>query len=66
MTYEAGFAAGERAAWIDRRDGTVTECPPSMHGDFLRGWRDGYTPRSATWAVRKTAPWWEVRREVVA
>ena len=49
MTYEQGFSDGERAAWFDRK-ALIPRPFLSEQGDYRRGFVDGYTPRSATWA----------------
>jgi hypothetical protein len=51
MTYELGFALGEAKAFKDRQRGrrTVQLCTPMSEG--MRGYWDGYTPRSETWAA---------------
>jgi hypothetical protein len=67
--YEQGFAVGERQAFKDRRDHIVRPQPNVGNGEYLRGWRDGYTPRSVTWAIRGTEPaaaWWQERESEAA
>jgi hypothetical protein len=66
--YERGFDAGERRAFSDRRDGAPMRGAPAQITDaYWRGWWDGYTPRSVTWALRpmktSTTPWWMVEPE---
>ena len=55
MTYEQGFALGEAKAFKDRQRGatTVQLCTPRSEG--MRGYWDGYTTRSETWAAPVTA-----------
>lgn len=56
MTYEAGFAHGERDAFLDRR-GRAQEVRVSLPGrEYRRGYVDGYTPRSATWSAAAATP----------
>lgn len=61
MTYEQGFSDGERAAWFDRK-ALIPRAFPSEQGDYRRGFVDGYTPRSSTWARginnRQVIEWW--------
>ena len=51
MTYEQGFAQGERDAYRDRQMGLKLERMPPPQSEAARGYEDGYTPRSATWWV---------------
>ena len=62
MNYEQGFSDGEKAAFRDRKVGFV-RAMPEADNQYRRGFVDGYTPRSITWALRgtKAAGWW--RRE---
>jgi hypothetical protein len=53
MTYEQGFAQGERDAFTDRRAGLALERMPPPTSEGARGYEDGYTPRSATWWTTK-------------
>lgn len=52
--YEQGFATGEREAWNERVHGKVIELPRNIYtekrvSEWMRGFADGYTPRSAIW-----------------
>ena len=58
MTYEQGFAQGEADARQDRQAGLQLTQMDEPRGEYQRGYRDGYTPRSATW--------WQPARERVA
>jgi hypothetical protein len=61
--YERGFADGERQSFKDRAN-RVRRSLPEVKTEYGRGWIDGYTPRSLTWAVRSTAnsqDWWQLR-----
>jgi hypothetical protein len=49
MTYEQGFAAGERAAFFDARNGHLRRVMSNPVDAYDRGYTDGYTPRSPTW-----------------
>lgn len=50
MTYESGFAQGERDAYTDRAAGAKSEAPPTGRlNPYQRGYWDAYTPRTATW-----------------
>ena len=49
MTYEQGFAAGERAAFFDRRNGSLRRVMSHPVDAYDRGYTDGYTPRSLQW-----------------
>ena len=61
MNYEQGFSDGEKAAFRDRKVGFV-RAMPEPDNPYRRGFVDGYTPRSITWALRGTqkpqAAWW--------
>ena len=65
MSYAAGFAQGERAAFADRQRGMTRPRPTEMRDEYMRGWWDGYTPRSLDWAARSATTrcavhaWWE-------
>ncbi|MBA3590354.1 hypothetical protein [Methylibium sp.] len=50
MNYESGFNAGEHQAFQDRRSGVVRDLGDAPQSEWQRGYRDGYTPRSPTWA----------------
>lgn len=56
MTYEQGFADGERQAFEDARKGIVRQAadPSDAYG---RGFFDGYTPRSSSWRVYRRDDW---------
>ena len=63
MSYEAGFSLGERQAWEDRKAGKPLEALGPPQNDLQRGYADGYTPRSSTWArISPTVAWWSDRR----
>jgi hypothetical protein len=49
MTYEQGFSAGERAAFFDRRNGSLRQVMSHPINAYDRGYTDGYTPRSPEW-----------------
>jgi len=61
MTYEQGFSDGERAAFSDRKTGFQRSIPET-DGEYWRGFFDGYTPRSSTWArgisSKPVIEWW--------
>lgn len=59
MTYEQGFAQGEKDAHQDRQAGLQPAKFDDPRGEYQRGYEDGYTPRSATW-------WQPVRERVAA
>jgi hypothetical protein len=65
--YEAGFDAGERTAFADRRKGRVRCRPAATPDQRERGFWDGYEPRSEEWRLRtglKRPAWWvEPERE---
>lgn len=48
MSYEIGFASGERAAYFDKRNEFTRELPEPVTPE-ARGFVDGYRPRSAAW-----------------
>lgn len=56
MSYEAGFAAGERDAFHDRRAGQVREQTAPASTAEERGYWAGYVPRSATWGALQRTP----------
>ena len=59
--YEAGFAAGERDAFYDRRAGKPKLMPPDVRGAYSSGYWDGYTPRSEAWRTGMRVvvhAWW--------
>ena len=57
MSYESGFARGERDAFADRRAGVVRELPADAFVSAeQRGYLDGYLPRSATWGAMVRSP----------
>lgn len=56
MTYEQGFADGERAAFDDARRGIVRNAADPTDA-YTRGFHDGYTPRTATWRVYRREDW---------
>lgn len=53
MNYEQGFSDGEKTAFRDRKVGFV-RAMPEADNPYRRGFVDGYTPRSLTWALRST------------
>lgn len=61
MTYEQGFSKGERAAWLDRSS-LIPRAMPEVVDEETRGFVDGYTPRSSTWArgisSKPVIEWW--------
>lgn len=50
MSYQTGFIAGERQAFEDRRSGMHRDLGDAPQSEWQRGYHDGYTPRSPTWA----------------
>ena len=57
--YEAGFDAGERAAFYDRQRPVTagrTGGPTQTTSEYDRGWWDGYTPRHEWWGWRNFQP----------
>jgi hypothetical protein len=49
--YEQGFAKGERDSFFERRfNEQLQPRPRHLIGDYMRGYWDGYTPRSQQWA----------------
>lgn len=55
--YERGFHDGERAAFQDRKAGKPRRHRSKDEDEYTeygRGYWDGYTPRSMTWALCKT------------
>ena len=56
MSYDAGFAQGERDAFHDRRAGQVREqTEPATTAEAIGYWA-GYVPRSATWGAMTHTP----------
>jgi len=52
--YERGFEAGEAACHADKKQGRpMLVRPEKTADDYARGWWDGYTPRSLTWALHR-------------
>ena len=51
MTYEQAFAAGERAAFDDRKAGRARVPPAGVLSPFGRAFWDAYVPRSTAWAM---------------
>lgn len=49
--YAAGFAEGELLRFQDRAKGCVRARPQNMRSERMRGFWDGYTPRSIGWAL---------------
>lgn len=49
MTYEQGFATGEKDAFDDRADGLSHPATLPRRSEYERGYADGYTPRNPTW-----------------
>ena len=49
MTYEQGFAAGEKDAFNDREDGLSHNATLPRRSEYERGYADGYTPRNPAW-----------------
>ena len=67
--YEEGFSDGERQAFNDRRDHIMRAHPRVGDNEYMRGWHDGYSPRSVTWALRGTetsSVWWAEFKEEAA
>ena len=54
--YELGFANGERLRCEDKQRGRFRVRPTGDLPPRARGFWDGYTPRSQTWALG-TKPW---------
>ena len=54
--YAAGFDAGERQAFVHRREGLRLQRPACTGSVYQRGWWDGYCPRTAGWAAAVRAP----------
>ena len=50
--YEIGFADGESKRCDDIKTGRIRVRPTGDLSPRARGFWDGYTPRSATWALR--------------
>ena len=66
MSYAAGFARGESESFDDRRAGRTKFMPPAVKGDYQRGYRDGYLPRTAAWGAGRfhgSRFWWNTERE---
>ena len=63
--YQAGFAAGERDAYCDRRAGKPKLMPPDVRGHYAAGYWDGYTPRTESWRIgmRVTVSAWWIETE---
>lgn len=60
--YEAGFDAGERAAFDDGRSGVRRAQPPvnERRNAYQRGWWEGYLARSSAWINgKRTLPEWK-------
>jgi len=61
VSYRTSFIKGERAAWFDRRS-FIPRAMPEVVDEETRGFVDGYTPRSSTWALginnRPVIEWW--------
>ena len=54
--YERGFHAGEATCHADKKKGRPLLTRPDKDADeYTRGWWDGYTPRSMTWALHRVA-----------
>jgi hypothetical protein len=49
--FERGFAAGESAAFNDRRAGRTRCAPIGDMAEYTRGFWAGYTPRNPVWAL---------------
>ena len=49
MSYEAGFAVGERRSFQDRMNGTHTRQPTPVRSQWQRGFWDGYEARTVAW-----------------
>lgn len=49
--YEIGFADGERVRCEDKKTGRFRVRPHGSMHERGRGFWDGYTPRSQTWAL---------------
>lgn len=65
--YETGFDHGERQAFKDRRLHMHRTFSGQPQSDYDRGYRDGYTPRSLTWALHKEPqPFWQERESEIA
>lgn len=56
MSYEGGFAQGERDAFFDRKAGQVREMREDPRTAEERGYWDAYSPRSATWDAMVSTP----------
>jgi hypothetical protein len=54
--YEAGFDAGERDSFSDRRTGARKQMPEKVRGHYQRGYWDGYCPGNSSWLFRKNTP----------
>ena len=64
--FEIAFADGERAAFEDKKAGRRPRVKPDGEmSPYGKAWWLGYTPRSMTWALRKTPvkPCCEVEEE---
>jgi hypothetical protein len=63
--YEAGFAAGERDAFYDRRAGKPKLMPPDVRGYYSAGYWDAYRPRTEEWRIgtRVTVSAWWIETE---
>jgi hypothetical protein len=63
--YEAGFDAGERTAFADRKHGRVRCRPDGAQDQRERGFWDGYEPRSGSWRRSQVPPaaWWLEKEE---
>lgn len=67
MSYAAGFSRGEQDAYRDRQDGLRRDFQGHGLGEWLDGYRDGYSARNPEWSARPPkdgAAWW-VEREAV-
>lgn len=63
MSYEAGFAAGEQRAFLDRKSGIFRDMTDRPTSEYQRGFADGYTPRSATWLRLPVRKEWDMNKE---
>lgn len=63
MSYEAGFAAGEQRAFLDRQSGVFRDMTDRPSSEYQRGYIDGYTPRSATWLRPLVRKEWAMGKE---
>ena len=68
--YEHGFAQGETTRFQDRKRNYCRARPPEMKNEHMRGFWDGYFPRSVEWllqnpSTRCSQSWVDIDRSEV-